>query len=89
MSLYLVLGFFPEERFWWNSSNIDAQRCDLGNRSSEDHRPSSSSQLYVWIEDHPEIWETDTDCGLPKESQNQGKELGECQELEVSRDRGW
>ncbi|KAM5332117.1 B-lymphocyte antigen CD19 isoform 2-T2 [Glossophaga mutica] len=64
-----------EERFWWNASNIDAPRCDLGNRSSEDHQPSSdhltSSQLYVWKEDHPEIWETDPECGLPKESQNQ------------------
>ncbi|XP_045705029.1 B-lymphocyte antigen CD19 isoform X3 [Phyllostomus hastatus] len=64
-----------EERFWWNASNIDAPHCDLGNRSSEDRRPSSdrftSSWLYVWTEDHPEILKTDPNCGLPEESRNQ------------------
>ncbi|XP_045051251.2 B-lymphocyte antigen CD19 isoform X2 [Desmodus rotundus] len=63
------------ELFRWNASNIDAPGCDLENRSSEDRRPSSdhltSSQLYVWTNDHPEIWEMDPECGLPKGSQNQ------------------
>lgn len=84
-------GFFPGELFRWNASNIDAPGCDLENRSSEDRRPSSdhltSSQLYVWTNDHPEIWEMDPECGLPKGSQNQSldqsKELGECQEVVV------
>ncbi|XP_053527436.1 B-lymphocyte antigen CD19 isoform X2 [Artibeus jamaicensis] len=64
-----------EELFWWNASNIDAPHCDLRNRSSGARRPSSdhltSSQLYVWTEDHPEIWETGPECAAHiKGSQN-------------------
>ncbi|XP_016010461.2 B-lymphocyte antigen CD19 isoform X2 [Rousettus aegyptiacus] len=60
------------ELFRWNASDSG---CDLGNSSSEDPKYSSghttSSQLYVWTKDHPEIWETDRTCALPKGSSNE------------------
>lgn len=96
MSLYLVPGLSPGELFRWKASDLDDPGCDLGNSSSEDPRLSSghntSSQLYVWTKDHPEIWETDPACPLPKgssnKSLNQGKMLGKCQEV-GGPGRGW
>ncbi|XP_066239265.1 B-lymphocyte antigen CD19 isoform X2 [Saccopteryx leptura] len=63
------------ELFRWKASNLDDPDCDLGNRSSEDPRPFSdpltSSKLYVWTKDHPEIWKTDPACASPMSSPNQ------------------
>ncbi|EPQ10236.1 B-lymphocyte antigen CD19 [Myotis brandtii] len=63
------------ELFRWKASNLDDPGCDLGNRSSEDPRPSSdgltSSQLYVWAKDHAESWEVDPACAPPNGSSNQ------------------
>lgn len=79
MSLYLVPGLSPGELFRWNASDSG---CDLGNSSSEDPKYSSghttSSQLYVWTKDHPEIWETDRTCALPKGSSNESLNQGKC-----------
>ncbi|XP_016073431.1 PREDICTED: B-lymphocyte antigen CD19 [Miniopterus natalensis] len=61
------------ELFRWKASNLDDPDCDLGNRSSEHPRTSgrlTSSQLYVWTKDHPEIWETDPACDPPKGNPN-------------------
>ncbi|XP_015414988.1 PREDICTED: B-lymphocyte antigen CD19 [Myotis davidii] len=75
MSPHLVLGLFPGELFRWKASNLDGPGCDLGNRSSEDPRPSpdglTSSQLYVWATDHAESWEVDPACAPPNRSSNQ------------------
>lgn len=90
MSLYLVLGLFPGERFRWKASNPDDPGCDPGNKSTEDPGLSSegltSSQLYVWAEDHPELREKDPACAPSQGSSNQGKELGKRQE---ARGQGW
>ncbi|CAK6444926.1 unnamed protein product [Pipistrellus nathusii] len=63
------------ERFRWKASNPDDPGCDPGNRSAEDLGPSSdgltSSQLYVWAEDHPELREKDPACAPPQGSSNQ------------------
>ncbi|XP_059548438.1 B-lymphocyte antigen CD19 isoform X1 [Myotis daubentonii] len=63
------------ELFRWKASNLDGPGCDLGNRSSEDLRPSpdglTSSQLYVWATDHAESWEVDPACAPPNRSSNQ------------------
>ncbi|KAM7149266.1 B-lymphocyte antigen CD19 isoform 1-T2 [Molossus nigricans] len=63
------------ELFRWKALNLNDPGCDLGNRSSEDPRPSSdrlrSSQLYVWTKGHPELWETDRACVPPRGSPNQ------------------
>nr|KAF6283664.1 CD19 molecule [Pipistrellus kuhlii] len=63
------------ERFRWKASNPDDPGCDPGNRSTEDPGPSSdgltSSQLYVWAEDHPELREKDPACAPPQGSSNQ------------------
>ncbi|ELK35423.1 B-lymphocyte antigen CD19 [Myotis davidii] len=63
------------ELFRWKASNLDGPGCDLGNRSSEDPRPSpdglTSSQLYVWATDHAESWEVDPACAPPNRSSNQ------------------
>lgn len=85
MSPYLVLGLSLGELFRWKASNLDGPGCDLGNRSSEDPRPSpdglTSSQLYVWANDHAESWEVDPACAPPNRSSNQGKVLGKCQQV--------
>lgn len=89
--LYLVLGLFLGELFRWNASALNDSGCGLGNRSSQGPKPSSgyptSSQLYVWAKDHPEIWEIDPECAPPRgslnQSLNQGKVLGRCQEVGV------
>ncbi|XP_004774045.1 B-lymphocyte antigen CD19 isoform X2 [Mustela putorius furo] len=63
------------EVFRWNASALNDSGCGLGNRSSEGPKPPSgyptSSQLYVWAQDHPEIWETDPECALPRDHLNQ------------------
>ncbi|XP_025709692.2 B-lymphocyte antigen CD19 isoform X4 [Callorhinus ursinus] len=63
------------ELFRWNASALNHSGCRLGNRSSEGPKPSSgyptSSQVYVWAKDHPEIWEIDPECALPRGSLNQ------------------
>ncbi|XP_048966866.1 B-lymphocyte antigen CD19 isoform X3 [Canis lupus baileyi] len=63
------------ELFRWNASALNDSGCGLGNRPSEGPKPSSryptSSQLYVWEKDHPEIWETDPECALPRGTLNQ------------------
>ncbi|XP_077616410.1 B-lymphocyte antigen CD19 [Crocuta crocuta] len=63
------------ELFRWNASYLNDPGCGLGNRSPEGPKPSSgyptSSQLYVWAKDHPEIWETDPECASPRGSLNQ------------------
>ncbi|XP_032182689.1 B-lymphocyte antigen CD19 isoform X5 [Mustela erminea] len=63
------------EVFRWNASALNDSGCGLGNRSSEGPKPPSgyptSSQLYVWAQDHPEIWETDPECALPRDRLNQ------------------
>nr|XP_055195168.1 B-lymphocyte antigen CD19 [Nyctereutes procyonoides] len=63
------------EFFRWNASALNDSGCGLGNRPSEGPKPSSryptSSQLYVWAKDHPEIWETDPECALPRGTLNQ------------------
>ncbi|XP_041605247.1 B-lymphocyte antigen CD19 isoform X1 [Vulpes lagopus] len=63
------------ELFRWNASALNDSGCGLGNRPSEGPKPSSryptSSQLYVWAKDHPEIWETDPECALPQGTLNQ------------------
>lgn len=86
MCPYLVLGLFLGEVFRWNASALNDSGCGLGNRSSEGPKPPSgyptSSQLYVWAQDHPEIWETDPECALPRDHLNQslkqGKVPGGC-----------
>ncbi|XP_027952723.1 B-lymphocyte antigen CD19-like isoform X2 [Eumetopias jubatus] len=63
------------ELFRWNASALNDSGCGLGNRSSEGPKPSSgyptSSQVYVWAKDHPEIWEIDPECALPRGSLKQ------------------
>lgn len=80
MCPYLVLGLFLGEVFRWNASALNDSGCGLGNRSLEGPKPSSgdptSSQLYVWAQDHPEIWETDPECALPRDSLNQSLKQG-------------
>ncbi|XP_042638163.1 B-lymphocyte antigen CD19 [Orycteropus afer afer] len=63
------------EMFRWNASDLDGLGCGLGNMSSEGPRSlagsSTSSQVYVWAKDHPEIWEADPLCAPPQGSPNQ------------------
>ncbi|XP_029803243.1 B-lymphocyte antigen CD19 isoform X2 [Suricata suricatta] len=63
------------ELFRWNASYLNDPGCGLGNRSSGGPKPYSgyptSSHLYVWAKDHPEIWETDPECASPRGSLNQ------------------
>ncbi|XP_064448981.1 B-lymphocyte antigen CD19 isoform X6 [Mirounga angustirostris] len=63
------------ELFRWNASALNDSGCGLGNRSSQGSKPSSgyptSSRLYVWAKDHPEIWEIDPECAPPRGSLNQ------------------
>ncbi|XP_012664311.2 B-lymphocyte antigen CD19 isoform X1 [Otolemur garnettii] len=60
------------ELFRWNASDLG---CSLGNRSSEDPRPSSghptSSQVYVWANDHPEVWKGRHMCVPPRQNLSQ------------------
>ncbi|XP_069342199.1 B-lymphocyte antigen CD19 isoform X1 [Eulemur rufifrons] len=62
------------ELFRWNASDLQDLDCSLGNRSSEDPRPSSdhpnSPQLYVWANDRPEIWKGEPKCAPPRDSLN-------------------
>lgn len=89
MSLYLVLGIFPGELFRWNASDLNDPSCDLGARSSEGRRSSSShptrSKLYVWAKNQAKVLHTDLTCPPPNSTVNQsnshGKVLGRCQEV--------
>ncbi|XP_045398827.1 B-lymphocyte antigen CD19 isoform X1 [Lemur catta] len=62
------------ELFRWNASDLQDLDCSLGNRSSEDPRPSSGHpnrpRLYVWTNDRPEIWKGEPKCAPPRDSLN-------------------
>ncbi|XP_010621811.1 B-lymphocyte antigen CD19 isoform X1 [Fukomys damarensis] len=68
----LVLGLFPGKLFRWNTSDLGDLSCGLGNGSSggprlSPHHPNNS-QLYVWNQGHPEIWEAEPVCAPPRGS---------------------
>ncbi|XP_019062959.1 B-lymphocyte antigen CD19 isoform X2 [Fukomys damarensis] len=58
--------------FRWNTSDLGDLSCGLGNGSSggprlSPHHPNNS-QLYVWNQGHPEIWEAEPVCAPPRGS---------------------
>ncbi|XP_058142128.1 B-lymphocyte antigen CD19 isoform X2 [Dasypus novemcinctus] len=67
------------ELFRWNASDLDLPGCDLGSSFSKGSGPSSgpptSSQLYVWARDQPEMQRAGPVCapagGSPNRSLNQ------------------
>ncbi|XP_076997528.1 B-lymphocyte antigen CD19 isoform X2 [Tamandua tetradactyla] len=73
------------ELFRWNASDIDHPGCDLGSRFAEGSRlssgPPTSSQLYIWAKDQPEIWTADPTCAPPGDNPNHGPN----QDLTVTR----
>ncbi|XP_047388871.1 B-lymphocyte antigen CD19 isoform X2 [Sciurus carolinensis] len=63
------------ELFRWNASDLEALNCHPRNMASGSPRvssgPPTSSQLYVWAKDHPEIWKTELVCDPPRGILNQ------------------
>ncbi|XP_020941538.1 B-lymphocyte antigen CD19 isoform X6 [Sus scrofa] len=63
------------ELFRWNASDLNDPSCDLGARSSEGRRSSSShptrSKLYVWAKNQAKVLHTDLTCPPPNSTVNQ------------------
>uniref|UniRef100_A0A8D0PAU2 CD19 molecule n=1 Tax=Sus scrofa TaxID=9823 RepID=A0A8D0PAU2_PIG len=63
------------ELFRWNASDLNDPSCDLGARSSEGRRSSSShptrSKLYVWAKNQAKVLHTDFTCPPPNSTVNQ------------------